>query len=45
MNNTEVNKPLDIDVVIPMYNFLEYSDNCSKAPESLFQYYRNEPTL
>ena len=30
---------------MPLYNLLEYSDNCSKASGSLWQYYRNEPAL
>ena len=35
----------DMDVVIPMYKLLEYSDNYSKTSESLWQYYRSEPAL
>ena len=27
---------------MPMYNLIEYSDNCSKTG-SLWQYYRDEP--
>ena len=27
---------------MPMYNIIEYSDNCSKTG-SLLQYYRNDP--
>ena len=45
MNNKEVNKAQDSDAVMPMYNFLEYSDNCSKTRGILFQYYRAEPNL
>ena len=28
-----------------MYNLIEYSDNYSKTPGRLWQYYRGEPTL
>ena len=30
---------------MPMYNLIEYSDIYSKSSESLWQYYRDEPTL
>ena len=35
----------DIDIVMPMYNLIEYSDVYSKTSESLWQYYRDEPAL
>ena len=38
INNTE-----DLDVVIPMYNLLEYSKNYRKTTGSLWNYYRDEP--
>ena len=28
---------------MPMYNIIEYSDNCSKTSESLWQYYKDDP--
>ena len=28
---------------MPMYNFIEYSDNYAKTSGSLWQYYRDEP--
>ena len=34
-----------IDVVIMMYNLIEYSNSYSKAPRSLWQLYRDEPAL
>ena len=34
-----------IDVVMLMYNLIEYSDAYSKTSESLWQYYRDEPAL
>ena len=33
----------DIDIVMPMYNLIEYSDNYSKKSGSLWKYYRDEP--
>ena len=33
----------DIDIVIPMYNLIEYSDNYLKISGSLREYYRNDP--
>ena len=33
----------DLDIVIPMYNLIEYSDNYSKTSGGLWQYYRDEP--
>ena len=34
----------DLDIVMPMYNLLEYSKNYRKAIGSLYNYYRNELT-
>ena len=34
----------DVDVIMPMYNLLEYSKNYSKTPGSLWNYYRDELT-
>ena len=34
----------DLDVVMPMYNLLEYSKNYSKTSASLWNYYRDELT-
>ena len=33
----------DIDIVMPMYNFIECSDNDSKTSGSLWKYYKDEP--
>ena len=33
----------DIDIVMPMYNLIEYSDNYSKTSGSLWQYYKDDP--
>ena len=40
--NTHIDNTKCLDVVMPMYNFIEYSDNYSKALEGLWQYYRDE---
>ena len=37
ISNTEIDNAQDIDIVMPMYNFIEYSDNYSKTPGSLRQ--------
>ena len=42
-NNTEIDNAKDIDIVMLMYNLIEYSDNYSKTSGSLYQYYRDEP--
>ena len=34
----------DLDIVLPIYNLLEYSKNYRKAIGSLYNYYRNELT-
>ena len=34
INNTNVDDAKDIDIVMPMYNLIEYSDNYSKTSES-----------
>ena len=38
INNTQVGNAKDIDIIMPMYNLIEYSDNYSKASGSLLQY-------
>ena len=45
INNTQVHDPQDTDIVMPMYNSLEYSDTYSKTLGTLWQYYRHEPAL
>ena len=34
-NNTQVDNAKDIDIVMPMYNLIEYSDNYAKTSRSL----------
>ena len=43
INNTQINNAKYIDVVMPMYNLIEYSDNYLKTSGSLWQYYRDGP--
>ena len=38
INNTQIDNAKDIDIVIPMYNVIEYSDNYEKTTGSLWQY-------
>ena len=40
INNTQVDNAKDIDITVPMYNLLEYSDSYSKTSGSLWQYYK-----
>ena len=43
INNTDADTTRDIDIVMPMYNLIEYSDNYSKTSESLWQYCKDDP--
>ena len=43
--NTQVDNPKDIDIVIPMYNLIEYSNNYSKTSRSLWQYCKDIPAV
>ena len=43
INNTDIYTTLDIDIVMPMYNLIEYSNNYSKTSGSLCKYYKDEP--
>ena len=36
INNIQVDNAKDIDIVIPLYNLIEYSDNYSKKSGSLW---------
>ena len=44
INNTRIDNAKDIDIVIPIYNLMEYGDNYSKT-FSLWQGYRDESFL
>ena len=41
INNTQIDNVKDIDIVMGMYNLIEYSDNYSKTSGSLWHYYRD----
>ena len=43
INNTQVDNAKDIDIVMTMYNLIEYSDNYARTSGSLWKYYRDEP--
>ena len=43
INNTLINNAEDLDIVMAMYNLLEYSKNYSKTTGSFWNYYRDEP--
>ena len=45
INNIHIEGAHDIDVVMPMHNLIEYSDNYSKTSGILWQYCRDEPAL
>ena len=40
INNVLIDNAEDLNVVMPMYNLLEYSKNCKKTTGSLWNYYR-----
>ena len=44
-NNTQVDNAKDIDVLMPMYNLIEYSDNYAKTSGSLWQYCLDIPAV
>ena len=44
-NNTQIDNAKDIDIVMPMYNLIEYSDNCAKTSESVWQYCKDIPAV
>ena len=43
INGELVENAEDLDIIIPMYNLLEYSKNYEKTSGSLSNYYRDEP--
>ena len=44
INGVKIDNVEDLDVVMPMYNLLEYSKNYRKTTVSLWNYYRDEPS-
>ena len=45
INNTQVDNAKDIDIVMPMYNLIEYSNNYSGTSGSLWQYCKFIPAV
>ena len=45
INNAQVDNAKDIDIVMLMYNLIEYSDNYSKTSGSLWQYCKDIPAV
>ena len=43
INSTDIDNAQDIDIVMPMYKLIEYSDNYSKISGSLWQYHKDGP--
>ena len=43
INNTQIDNAKDIDIVMPMYNLIEYSDNYAKTTGSLWKYCKDIP--
>ena len=44
INGVKIDNAEDLDVVMPMYNLLEYSINYKKTTGSLWNYYRDHPS-
>ena len=45
INNTQIDNAEYIDIVMPMYNLIEYSDNYSKTSGNLWQYCKDGPAV
>ena len=45
VNNTQIGNAKDIDVVMNMYNLIEYTKNYLETSGSLWLYYRDQPVL
>ena len=45
INNTQIDNAKYIDIIMPMYNLTEYSDNYSKTSGSLWQYCKEIPAV
>ena len=43
INSKQIDNAIDIDIVMPVYNLIECSDNYSKASGSLWEYYKDDP--
>ena len=45
INNIDIDNAQDIDIITPMYNLIEDSDNYSKTSRSLWQYCKDIPAV
>ena len=45
INNTQIYNAEYMDIVMPMYNLIKYSDDYSKASGSLWQYFKDKPAV
>ena len=45
ISNVEIDYCHDIDIVMPMYNLIEYSDNYAKTSGSFWKYYRENQMI
>ena len=43
INNTLIGNAVDLDIVMPVYNLIEYNKNYSKTSGSLWNYFRVDP--
>ena len=45
INDEHVETVENLDIIMPMYNLIEYSDNYRDSPGSLYQFKRDESPL
>ena len=43
INDEHVDTAENLDITMPMYNLIEYSDNCQNSSATFYQYKRDEP--
>ena len=43
INDEDVDTAENLDIVLPIYNLIEYSDNYQDSSATLYQYIRDEP--
>ena len=43
INDEHIDTAENLDITMPMYNLIEYSDNYQDSPATLYQYKRDEP--
>ena len=44
INSVQIDNAKDLDVIMPIYNLLEYNKNQRKTTDNLWNYYRDEPS-